>query len=127
MSFFNFGSAIPSETFCFYRKNIRNYILGVDAKGEGIIPGASGPLLSRVIWVVSFACSQALVDGLEVLKFLIVHAEEKCRDNPIHMAVRPPMLNRYNAECFAEVALQRHAMENGRIISSRVTRFIIER
>ena len=62
-----------------------------------------------------------------MLKFLIVHAEEECRYNPIHMAVRTPMLNRNDAERFAEVALQRHAMEKGRIISSRITRFIIER
>jgi hypothetical protein len=39
-----------------------------------------------------------------MLKFLIVESEQKCRHNPVRMAVSAPVFNSNYRECFAKIS-----------------------
>jgi len=52
-----------------------------------------------------------------VLELLIMQTKQKGRYDPIHMAVRTPMLDCHDGERLAKIALQGHPMEQRGIVS----------
>jgi hypothetical protein len=61
-----------------------------------------------------------------MLKFLIVESEQKCRHNPVRMAVSAPVFNSNYRECFAKISLQGYTMKKRRVIRGRIVCRIAE-
>ena len=116
MCLLDFGIIVLGEALGFQSQHVGNLVLIIQAERRPIITGAPGSLLGPLIGIVGLTGSQALIDCLKMLKFLIVQPEQKWGYDPIHMAVGTPVLDRQHCESFPEITLQRYAMKKRRII-----------
>lgn len=126
MCLFDLGVAAMNEALGLERQNIGNGVVITDSERYAVVACTARAAFSYPIWVIGLAGEKSFVNRLKMLKLLIVYTEKKRWDDPIRMTVSTPVLDRENCESLPQIALQRDAMKNRRIVCGRICRRIVE-
>src|SRR3546814_5496938 len=82
------------EAFGLERQNVGDHAIGVDSKRQAIVACSTWTLLFFCIWFMHLARQNALIDQVQMLKFLVVKAEKQRGNHPIGMSNRSKVLHR---------------------------------